>query len=336
MKIKVFIISAVSLIVVGLTVAIVTLAANQFNIGELTEELVPNTYSIEGEFNSIECDLDTADVDILYISEGESFVSSLENNKISFMVEVVDGVLKIIENTKIENWYDFVNWSSVCVDLYINKNAFTNVTIKNDTGDINILDAFKIDNLVIDSDTSNINLSGLEVKSLDSNLSTGDFYIENSSITSLKSKTSTGESKIRNCKVLENVTIEASTGKIYLENFEIGGKLHVTVSTGKIEISETTCDSYESSSSTGTVKLTDLVVTNDMNIKTSTGDVKLNSIDAANIYIKTSTGDVTGTIRSDKIFFLDSNTGKEDSPFSTTGGICKVTTDTGDITLDYE
>ena len=336
MKIKVFIISAVSLIVVGLTVAIVTLAANQFNIGELTEELVPNTYSVEGEFNSIECDLDTADVDILYISEGESFVSSLETNKISFTVEVVDGVLKITENTKIENWYDFVNWRSVCVDLYINKNAFTNVTIKNDTGDINILDAFKIDNLVIDSDTSNINLSGLEVKSLDSNISTGDFYIENSSITSLKSKTSTGESKIRNCKVLENVTIEASTGKIYLENFEIGGKLHVTVNTGKIEISETTCDSYESSSSTGTVKLTDLVVTNDMNIKTSTGDVKLNSIDAANIYIKTSTGDVTGTIRSDKIFFLDSNTGKEDSPFSTTGGICKVTTDTGDITLDYE
>lgn len=336
MKIKVFIISAVSLIVVGLTVAIVTLAANQFNIGELTEELVPNTYSIKGEFNSIECDLDIADVDILYISEGESFVSSLENDKISFTVEVVDGVLKITENTKIENWYDFFNWSSVCVDLYINKNTFTNVTIKNDTGDINILDAFKIDNLVIDSDTSNINLSGLEVKSLDSNISTGDFYIENSSITSLKSKTSTGESKIRNCKVLENVTIEASTGKIYLENFEIGGKLHVTVSTGKIEISETTCDSYESSSSTGTVKLTDLVVTNDMNIKTSTGDVKLNSIDAANIYIKTSTGDVTGTIRSDKIFFLDSNTGKEDSPFSTTGGICKVTTDTGDITLDYE
>lgn len=336
MKIKVFIISAVSLIVVGLTVAIVTLAANQFKIGELTEELVPNTYSIEGEFNSIECDLDTADVDILYISEGESFVSSLENDKISFTVEVVDGVLKITENTKIENWYDFFNWSSVCVDLYINKNAFASVTIKNDTGDINILDAFKIDNLLIDSDTSNINLSGLEVKSLDSNISTGDFYIENSSITSLKSKTSTGESKIRNCKVLENVTIEASTGKIYLENFEIGGKLHVTVSTGKIEISETTCDSYESSSSTGTVKLTDLVVTTDINIKTSTGDVKLNSIDAANIYIKTSTGDVTGTIRSDKIFFLDSNTGKEDSPFSTTGGICKVTTDTGDITLDYE
>lgn len=336
MKIKVFIISAVSLIVVGLTVAIVTLAANQFNIGELKEELVPNTYSIEGEFNSIECDLDIADVDILYISEGESFVSSLENNKISFTVEVVDGVLKITENSKIENWYDFFNRSSVCVDLYINKNAFTNVTIKNDTGDINILDAFKIDNLVIDSDTSDINLSGLEVKSLDSNISTGDFYIENSGITSLKSKTSTGESKIRNCKVLENVTIEASTGKIYLENFEIGGKLHVTVSTGKIEISETTCDSYESSSSTGTVKLTDLVVTKDINIKTSTGDVKLNSIDAANIYIKTSTGDVTGTIRSDKIFFLDSNTGKEDSPFSTTGGICKVTTDTGDITLDYE
>lgn len=336
MKIKVFIISAVSLIVVGLTVAIVTLAANQFNIGELTEELVPNTYSVEGEFNSIECNLDTADVDILYISEGKSFVSTLENDKISFTVEVVDGVLKITENTKIENWYDLVNWSSVCVDLYINKNTFTNVTIKNDTGDINILDAFKIDNLVIDSDTSNITLSSLEVQTIDSNISTGDFYIENSRITSLKSKTSTGESEVRNCKVFENVTIEASTGKICLENFEIGGKLYTKVSTGNIEIDDTTCDSYESSSSTGRVKLTNLVVTNDLKIKTSTGDVKLNSIDAANIYIETSTGDVTGTIKSDKIFFLDSNTGKEDSPFSTTGGICKVISDTGDITLDYE
>ena len=52
-----------------------------------------------------------------------------------------------------------------------------------------------------------------------------------------------------------------------------------------------------------------------------------------NIYVETDTGDVRGTILTSKIFFAKSDTGDEDVPETTTGGICRIKTDTGDIKI---
>ena len=48
----------------------------------------------------------------------------------------------------------------------------------------------------------------------------------------------------------------------------------------------------------------------------------------------TDTGEVKGTLRSEKIFFTESDTGKISVPKSVTGGRCEITTDTGDIEIE--
>ena len=58
-------------------------------------------------------------------------------------------------------------------------------------------------------------------------------------------------------------------------------------------------------------------------------------IDAATIVARTDTGDIEGTILSDKVFMAKADTGDVKVPESLTGGACKLTTDTGDITIKY-
>ena len=66
-------------------------------------------------------------------------------------------------------------------------------------------------------------------------------------------------------------------------------------------------------------------------IERSTGDVIFDKCDAFELLIKTDTGNVTGSLLTDKIFIANSDTGHINVPETTTGGKCKITTDTGDI-----
>ena len=56
--------------------------------------------------------------------------------------------------------------------------------------------------------------------------------------------------------------------------------------------------------------------------------------DAGELTVLTGTGDVTGSLLSAKVFITHSDTGMVDVPETTTGGKCKITTDTGDISMD--
>ena len=65
-------------------------------------------------------------------------------------------------------------------------------------------------------------------------------------------------------------------------------------------------------------------------------DVIFDSFDAKNIYVSVTTGDVKGTILTDKIFNVKSSTGKVNVPDTYNGGICKISTTTGDIIISYK
>ena len=59
-------------------------------------------------------------------------------------------------------------------------------------------------------------------------------------------------------------------------------------------------------------------------------------MDAAEIYIDTDTGRIAGSLLSGKMFTANTNTGRIRIPDDTEGGICKLTTNTGDIEVTVE
>ncbi len=121
-----------------------------------------------------------------------------------------------------------------------------------------------------------------------------------------------------NCSasLLNDISIKVSTGDVTLNGSRVENKIEVNTATGKIKLTDIKCQNLE--------------------LESNTGDIKLNECDADEISIETDTGDVFGSLISDKIFIVESDTGNIDVPETTSGGICKITTDTGDIKIEIE
>lgn len=64
--------------------------------------------------------------------------------------------------------------------------------------------------------------------------------------------------------------------------------------------------------------------------------MEFNHCDAETICVNTDTGSVTGTLLTDKVFIIETDTGSVDVPKSITGGRCEITTDTGNIRITIE
>ena len=118
----------------------------------------------------------------------------------------------------------------------------------------------------------------------------------------------------------------------FLEEVECQS-LEAVSTTGDKGISDVKCQNLYVESSTGYVHLTNVIASDRLSIETDTGSVILDGCDAASIKIETDTGDVEGTLLSEKIFYAESDTGRIRVPHTTSGGICEVRTDTGDITF---
>ena len=130
----------------------------------------------------------------------------------------------------------------------------------------------------------------------------------------------------------ETMKIVTSTGDIAVEDVT-AGSVELLVSTGDVELSNVSCAELTMRGSTGEAELDDVTVTGKLTVKRSTGDITLERVDAGEILIETSTGDIEGSLLTDKIFVARSNTGRVRVPETVTGGVCKLTTNTGSITI---
>lgn len=157
-------------------------------------------------------------------------------------------------------------------------------------------------------------------------------YLPAKEYESLTVKCSTGDIQVSGVSAGQ-ISLSVSTGKVTASDISCGGVLSVKVSTGNAELSDIRCKILTSDGNTGDLHLQRVVATEKFVLERSTGDISLDACDAAEIYVTTDTGDVKGTLLSDKVFIVNTDTGKTDVPASTTGGRCEITTDTGDIII---
>lgn len=332
MKYKKLIIVSCLLIIIGLLTSIITLAVNQFNIGNLDNTLISKTYDINGEFDSIECDLEVSDLNIYLTTDEKNYALCLEKENITFEVEVIDNVLAIKETYELQ----LFSHSNTEVALYLNKETLENLNISTNTGDVCILDAFKIKNLIINGSTNNVELMNVVSDQINVNVSTGATWVNNVITNDLIVTASTGDVEISNCKVNNNVNVKVTTGEVKLAHNEIIGDLKIEGETGDLDLEHITCNNIELKVTTGDIKLVDVIAVRNMTINSSTGFVELEYCDGTDIYITTTTGKVEGSILTNKKFDAISNTGKVNVPNSNEGGICKIRTSTGKINIVVE
>ena len=251
-----------------------------------------NTYEIVDEFNKIEINAKTANINFQLAEDGQCKVVCYENKKEKHITSVDNGVLKI-NYTNEKRWYDYLHIlsNSPKITVYLPDLDNITLTIKVSTGDVKLPSDFTFESISISGSTCHVKCYASSINQTKIHVSTGDIIIEN------------------------------ATAKNY--------DLHVT--TGDTKMTNVNCENIVSTGSTGDIKLNNVIASEKISIERSTGKVKFYRCDANELKIITSTGDVEGTLLSDKVFIVKSSTGDIDVPSSITGGRCEITTSTGDI-----
>lgn len=126
--------------------------------------------------------------------------------------------------------------------------------------------------------------------------------------------------------------IESTSGDVRIAS-KVEDVLHVKTVSGDVDLNGIHCEEIVIETVSGDVELHS-VVADRINIKTTSGDVELENCDGDTIELKTVSGDIEGELLSGKQFVASSISGDVRVPLSTTGGIFKATTTSGDIEIE--
>lgn len=332
----VWMIVAVSLIVLGGILFTVTMALHGWNFGEWsTTRFETNEHLVDQDFDDISIQSDTADITFLPSLDGKCRVVCVEETKVKHAVSVQNGVLTIGLNSE-KKWYDYIgiNFKSPTLTVYLPKSEYGDLVIKEDTGMVQIP-------------------GSVSFASMDITTSTGAVNNEASCSGDLTVKVSTGKIFMQSISA-QNITLTASTGDVKLTDVTCQGLLQTKVTTGKTDLTDVSCNRFVSTGSTGDIILKNVTVKADMSVErntgdvrleacnteklvvhTTTGDVFLDACDPATFEITTDTGDVKGSFVTPKKFIARADTGRVSVPSGSEGFDSTINTDTGDIKIEF-
>lgn len=336
-KSEMWIIIAIALVAIGALIFVGAMASADWDFTKLgASKFETNTYALSESFSDISVKVTTADIEFLPSEDGVCRVSCYEKENEKHTVEVKDGKLVISEGRN-KKWYENIfNFGSDKISVYLPNEVYSALDIDTSTGDININGGLSFGAVNVSVSTGDVRMSGIVCTGFASSGSTGDVYLSDiRAAGKLAVERSTGDIVIKNLGVSE-AELEVTTGRIELADASVSGKILLDVDTGKSTLSNVTCSSFESEGDTGDILLSGVTVNGVLSVKRDTGDVKFEDSDAAEIFVETDTGNVFGTLLTDKIFIVRTDTGRVEVPSSIVGGRCEITTDTGNITISIK
>lgn len=319
-SVKLWLLAAAALVVLGMLAFICIMAVNHWDYTALGSPVVrvlnTKTVDIGEDFRNIAIRSDTSDISFLPSKDGKCRVEFRVPDNVQTSAEVQGGTLSVEATNKDGSWLEEFSLLSVgpsSITVYLPKARYGALTIEEHTGEIALPKDFAFESIGIAASTGDVTCLASASGNVQIGTDTGMICLEDISVGALE--------------------LSVTTGEVDVRGVECKGDLGVTVSTGKTYMADVTCASFASGGSTGKLTMENMIVTGALSVERSTGDVTMERCDAAELLITTSTGDVTGTLRSEKVFLTQTETGKVEVPESISGGKCKITTDTGDIKI---
>ena len=318
-KTKLWVITASLLIVLGAALFTAAMTAYDWDFSMLsTRTYVSQSHEVSESFTNLTAYSDTADIRILPSEDGVCRVTCFDHDHVAYEVRVQDGTLEIIPQYKKQSWIPFIDFSFEIpqITIMLPEAEYGALKLETDTGDVTVPNGMRFASVEVTTSTGNVSLLASVLGSVKLQATTGDLLVEGVAPTSLE--------------------LSTTTGRITVKGVTATGEASVKVSTGDARLTDMTCKSLTTIGSTGDITLKNVIAEQALSIERSTGDVILERCDAAEILVKTDTGDVKGTLRSSKIFFHKTDTGRVRLPQTTEGGRCEIITDTGDIHIEIQ
>lgn len=166
---------------------------------------------------------------------------------------------------------------------------------------------------------------------IEAQLSSGDIAARGIQTGSLSAKTTSGSIALTDVTADES-RLETTSGslRVFASN---PGNCMGTVTSGDISFDGCRFAAAELKTTSGGIRLADVRAEGVLKLTTGSGSISLENGDAETLEIETGSGDVRGTLCTEKIFVARSSSGRIDVPEGVSGGICRVRTGSGDISL---
>ncbi len=311
---KIFIV-ATSLMLLGAIIFCGAMTMNSWNFMKLsTNEYETNNYEINEDFKSISINTKVSNIKFAPSEDSKCSVVCFEEKNMKHSVTVNDGTL-LIELKDERKWYERIGigFEFPMVTVFLPKGEYNDLLVETATGDVEIAKDFKFN-------------------SMDISMTTGDIKNYASVTNALKVTTTTGKINLEKISA-GSIDLSLSTGNVTASDITVEGNIKTSQTTGKLNLTNVSCMDIISNATTGDISLHNVIAMGNFRINRETGDVNLEQSDASEIYIRTETGDVKGSLLSDKVFIVNTETGRKVLPNTITGGRCEIKTETGDIKI---
>ena len=312
---KAWLTAGLLLILAGAALCLGVLARKHWDLKSLfATELDTRSVELREDFHSIAVTADTEQLRLLPSEDGGCRVVFEEGAKQRHTAQVDGGTLRIA-GSDTRSWYEKIGVSvgMPTITLYLPAGAYTELQIQEDTGDVSIPEDFSFTEIRVSTQTGDVDCRASASGQLVIGTDTGDIRLEKISAGALE--------------------LGTHTGTVELSEAECRGDLGLTVTTGKARLRQVSCNSLLSGGDTGDLRLEDLIARERIEVRRSTGEVQLERCDAGELLITTDTGDVTGSLLTEKVFLVRSDTGRINVPETVSGGTCKIVTETGNIII---
>lgn len=316
-KAKTTLIIAASLIVLGLIVAFFGIRGFKYDFKALdTSTISTNTYTVKEDFSCVSLTDDATDVEFVISDSGECKVVCTEDEKELHSVTVKDDILVIGKDADAEkrwNWNIGITLKNPQITVYLPAREYDSLNVKLSAGSAAVHDGLIFKTASIETDTGDVSVISADIGNLFIDVSTGDLKVKEISS--------------------DTVHLAVTTGYIEAEALKGNADIQFSATTGDVKLRDISCGSIRGKTETGDILLENTAASGEIKCECDTGSVRLYGIDAGSLSFHTDTGDVTGTVLSDKIYIVETDTGDIDVPYSTNGGTCEISTDTGDIMI---
>ncbi len=308
---------ALSMVALGLLFVAIAFVMTGFqpsafnNAGESKTE----TYLLEEVFDHINLQTAEADICILPSEDGTCRVICEETEKITHTVEVVNGTLRIRqEDTRA--WYEHIGifWAQMRVTVYLPEHVYQSMRLESVSGKIQLEIPLEITGDVsLKSTSGDISVRDITCRRFDASAVSGKIIVSNLQTKDAVCTATSGDLSVKNITVDGALELESVSGKIVLDDGHAA---------------RTTCNA-----TSGDVKFENCLVDEHLEIHTVSGRINLISCDADTLRLGTVSGDVRGELLSEKTFQTQTTSGNVRVPSGQTGGLCYITTTSGNITF---
>lgn len=311
---KPYYITACALLVGGIVLTGISVAAGSWNADKYTEamNLKDRYFEVTESFASIDCQTDIMDI-VVQPAKGDICTISATNMPDDrIYVTVKDGTLCIDTKSQKKNWwYNHFQFGIALptpeVTISLPEAVYENVTLQNDIGEIQVHD-LKADTISVENNTGDCSLQSITCK----NLSVFNDI---------------GGTSLEQIQIREKLEIQQNTGDIALRDCIGNGSGTIQSDIGSLQITDSTLVRTEIDSDTGNVNLRDCTLYDHCKIENGTGDVTCvlyAEKDSCSVDAETDVGDIL--VNGEKSGYRIPNA----------MNTLTIRTDTGDIRVDFK